>query len=315
MDITSVCILGGSGFVGRSVAEQLCGRGLRVRVITRSRPRAMAVAVLPTAEIEVADPHDPASLARAFDGMDAVVNLVGILHESGRRTFEACHVELPRYVATAARKAGVLQVLHMSALGASAQGPSDYQRSKAAGEAALREAAGPLPVTIFRPSVIFGEGDAFLNLFARFLRIAPVFPVARPDARFQPIWVEDVARCFADSLGNRRAFGATYELGGPKVYSLRELLEFVATTLGKKRRVVGLPAPIASMQAFALEHLPGKLMTRDNLRSMEVDNVCAGPFPEAFGFRPASMEAIVQEYLSADVARARYPRYRNYAGR
>jgi NADH dehydrogenase len=315
MDISSVCILGASGFVGRSVAEQLSGRGLRVRVLTRSRPRAMSIAVLPTVEIEVADPHDPAALARAFDDMDAVVNLVGILHEGGGRTFQSCHVEFPRKVGEAARKAGVLQVLHMSSLGAGAQAPSAYQRSKHAGEGAIREAAGPLPVTVFRPSVIFGEGDAFLNMFATFLRLAPVFPLARPEARFQPIWVEDVARCFADSLGDPRAFGATYELGGPKVYRLRELVELVAATIGKRRRILGLPGPLARLQAFTLEHLPGKLMTRDNLDSMAADNVCAGPFPEAFAFRPASIETVVPAYLAGTAARARYARYRHYAGR
>lgn len=315
MDISSACLLGGSGFVGRSVAEQLCARGLRVRVITRSRPRAMPIAVLPTAEIEVANPHDPDALAHAFDGMDAVVNLVGILHESGSRTFERCHVELPRLVGRTALKSGVRHILHMSSLGASPEGPSAYQRSKAAGEVALREAADLVPVTIFRPSVIFGEGDQFLNMFASFLRIAPVFPVARADARFQPIWVEDVARCFADALGDPRAFGATYELGGPEAYTLRELVELVAKTKGWRRKVIGLPRPLGAAQAFVLEHLPGKMMTRDNLRSMDVDNVTSGPFPAVFGFRPAALETIVPEYLASDVARARYPRYRHYAGR
>jgi NADH dehydrogenase len=247
--------------------------------------------------------------------MDAVVNLVGILHEGGGRTFRSCHVELPRKVGAAARKAGVQHVLHMSSLGASAEGPSAYQRSKLAGEAAIREAAGPLPVTVLRPSVIFGEGDAFLNMFATFLRLAPVFPLARPDARFQPIWVEDVARCFADALGDPRTFGATYELGGPKVYRLRELVEFVAATMGKRRAILGLPEPLARLQAFTLEHLPGKLMTRDNLDSMKVDNVCAGPFPGLFAFRPASLETVAPAYLAGSAARARYARYRHFAGR
>ena len=315
MDIGSVCIVGGSGFVGRSVAEQLCSRGLRVRVITRSRPRAMSIAVLPTAEIEVADPHEPAALARAFENMDAVVNLVGVLHEGGGRAFQACHVELPRKVAQACRAAGVHHLLHMSALGASRDGPSAYQRSKAEGEEAVRAAAGILPVTILRPSVIFGEGDHFLNLFATLVGLFPVIGLASADARFQPIWVEDVARCFADALGDPRAFGATYELGGPKVYTLRELVEFVAATLGRKRAIVGLPAALGTLQAFMLEHLPGKLMTRDNLRSMSVDNVCASGFPATFKFQPAALESVVPGYLAGSAARARYSRYRHYAGR
>ncbi len=315
MEIASACIVGGSGFVGSAVADHLCARGLRVRVLTRSRPRAMRLAVLPTVEIMVCNPHEPTELARAFDGMDAVVNLVGILHEGGPRTFRANHVELPRTVAQACTRAGVQQLLHMSALGADAAGPSANQRSKGEGEAAVRAAAGTIPLTIFRPSVIFGEGDNFLNLFATLVRLFPVIPLAAAGARFQPIWVEDVARCFAESVGNPLAFGALYELGCPKVYTLEELVRFVAATLGRKRAIVRLPARLGTLQAFVLEHLPGALMTRDNLRSMSVDNVCAGPFPAAFGFKPAALEAIVPEYLAGSVARSRYSRYRHYAGR
>ena len=316
MEIASVCIVGGSGFVGSIVADHLCARGLRVRVLTRSRPRAMPLAVLPTVEIMVCNPHEPTDLARAFDGMDAVVNLVGILHEGGGgRGFRANHVELPRTIAEACRRAGVQQLLHMSALGADPAGPSAYQRSKGEGEAAVRAAAGTIPLTIFRPSVIFGEGDRFLNLFATLVRMFPVIPLAAAHARFQPIWVEDVARCFAGSIGNPRAFGAVYELGGPKVYTLEELVRFVAATLGKRRALVRLPAPLGHLHALVLEHLPGALMTRDNLRSMSVDNVCAGPFPDDFGFKPAALEGVVPEYLAGSMARSRYPRYRHYAGR
>jgi NADH dehydrogenase len=315
MEIASACIVGGSGFVGRSVADQLCARGMRVRVITRSRPRAMPISVLPTAEIEVADPHEPAALARAFENMDAVVNLVGMLHESGGQTFRRSHVELPGKVARACLSAGVQHLLHMSSLGASASGPSAYQRSKAEGEAAVREAAGIVPVTVFRPSVIFGEGDRFLNLFAKLVRWFPVLALARADARFQPIWVEDVARCFADAAGNPRAFGATLELGGPGTYTLRELVRYVAEVVGRDPRIVPLPDAVGTLQAFVLEHLPGKLMTRDNLRSMRVDNVCAGPFPAIFGFQPTAMESVVPAYLASGAARARYSRYRHFAGR
>ena len=315
MDISSVCIVGGSGFVGRAVADHLCARGLRVRVLTRSRPRAMAIAVLPTAEIEVVNPHDANELARAFENMDAVVNLVGILNEGGGRTFRGAHVELPRRVVQACHAAGVQHLLLMSALGASASGPSLYQRSKAEGEGAIRATAGILPVTFFRPSVIFGEGGGFIELFATLVRHLPVIALARADTRFQPIWVEDVARCFADALGNPGAFGKTYELGGPKVYTLREIVRFVSDTLGRRRVIVGLPASLGYLQALALEMLPGKLMTRDNLASMGVDNVCAAPFPADFGFKPAPLEAVVPEYLAASAARARYSRYRNLAGR
>ena len=315
MDIGSVCIVGGSGFVGRAIADHLSPEGVRVRVITRSRPRAMPLAVLPTVEVVVADPHDTAALARAFENMDAVINLVGILHETRRQSFQACHVELPRKVVEACHSAGVQHLVHMSALGASASGPSRYQRSKAAGEEEVRRAAGILPVTIFRPSVIFGAGDAFLNMFATLVRYFPVIPLGGARARFQPIWVEDVARCFADALGNPRTFGQTFELAGPRAYTLEELVRFVAGTLGKRRKVLALPGPAASLQALSLEMLPGKLMTRDNLRSMSVDNVSTQPFPEVFGFRPSPLEAVVPEYLVGSGSRARYDRYRHHAGR
>jgi NADH dehydrogenase len=314
MDISSVCIVGGTGFVGRAVADHLSTAGKRVRVITRRRMRAKPLTVLPTVEVVVADPHDTAALARAFDGMDAVVNLVGILHETGRATFERCHVELPRKVAEACRCAGVQQLLHMSALGASENGPSRYQRSKAAGEAAVRRTAEGLPVTIFRPSVIFGEGDRFLNAFASLTRF-PLIPLPGARTRFQPIWVEDVARCFVDSLGNPRAFGQAFEICGPRQYTLEELVGYVARTLGRRTHVVPLAGAVASLQAFVLEWVPGKPMTRDNLASMTVDNICSRPFPTVFGFKPSPLEAVVPQYLAPASSRARYPQFRKRADR
>ena len=316
MDISSVCIIGGCGFVGRSIAEQACARALRVRVVTRSEPRARHLLVLPTVETQVGDPNDEKALARALDGMDAVVNLVGILHPSGRASFASAHVELPRKIARACRAAGTRQFLHMSALGASTSAPSEYLRSKAAGEEAVRAAGARLPFTIFRPSVIFGEHDRFLNLFARLARIFPVIPLGGAAARFQPIWVEDVARAFVASLGESRALGSTFELCGPRAYTLEELVRFAAATVGRPRRIVALPGALASLQAWVFEHLPGQLLTRDNLRSMSVENVCAGPFPQLFGFEPSPMEAVVPDYLAGMSAReSRYQQFRHYAGR
>jgi len=315
MDIESVCLIGGTGFVGRSIAEQACAQGLRVRVVTRSAPRARPLLVLPTLETMVADPHDEKSLPGCLENMDAVVNLAGILHEGGGATFESVHVELPRKIASACRAAGVRRFLHMSALGASAEGPSAYLRSKARGEAAVREGAAALSFTIFRPSVIFGEHDRFLNLFASLVRIFPVIPLGAAQARFQPVWVEDVARCFVAALGDPRTSGETYGLCGPQVLTLEEMVRFVAAISGRKPRIVALPGALATLQAFVLEHLPGKLLTRDNLRSMSVDNVCGGPFPEVFGFAPSSLESAAAAYLAGSGARARYQRFRNYAGR
>jgi NADH dehydrogenase len=315
MEVSSVCIVGGTGYVGRSVADHACARGLRVRVLTRYRPKAAKLIVLPTVEVEVANPHDEASLARAFEDMDTVINLVGILHPPRGQTFGEVHAELPRKIARACHAAGVLHLVHMSALGASENGPSDYLRSKAKGEAALRQDAGILPYTIFRPSVIFGEDDRFLNLFAKLARLFPVLPLAGANTRFQPIWVEDVARCFVAALGDVRTFGRTYELCGPKAYTLAELARFAAGASGHPRRVVALPAALGKLQAFIFEHLPGKLMTRDNLRSMSVDNVCSSPFPAEFGFEPATLEAVATQYLAGTTTRGRYNQYRHSAGR
>ncbi len=316
MQIETVCIIGGAGFVGHCIADLACAAGHRVRVVTRARSRARDLTVLPTLEVMVANVNDEKGLARAVEGMDAVINLAGILKPSGRATFESVHVELPRRIGQAARKAGVRRFVHMSALGASAQGPSEYLRTKGKGETAVRTGPSETAWTIFRPSVIFGENDNLTNLFATLARISPVIPLARAQARFQPVWVEDVARALVASLRDGRTFRQSYDLGGPHVYTLEEMVRFVVQTLGLKRSVMALPDPVAKMQAFTFEHLPGKLISRDNLLSMSVDNICSGPFPGVFGFTPSAMEAVAPEYLTpGSTPRARYDRYRYLAGR
>ncbi len=315
MDISSFCMLGGSGFVGLAIADQAAARGLRVRVLTRYEPSAKAVKVLPTVEVVTGDPHDPGVLARAFEGMDAVVNLVGVLHPPRGQSFTDVHAELPRKVARACRTSGVQHLLHMSALGASDKAPSEYLRSKAAGEAVVRLESGAVAWTVFRPSVIFGEGDRFLNLFATLADFFPVIPLACADARFQPVWVEDVARCFVAALGNPVTFGQAFELCGPRAYTLRELVRLVCETIGKRRRIVALPPALGRLQASVFEHLPGQVLTRDNLRSMSVANVCSGRFPAFCPIEPSPIEAIVPEYLAAGGVRGRYARYRHEAGR
>jgi len=315
MDIQTVCIIGGAGFVGRSIADQACAAGHRVRVVTRSRPRARELTVLPTLEVVVADVNGDAGLERALDGMDAVINLSGVLYPRRGSSFQQVHAELPRRIAYAAMKAGVRRMLHMSSLGAGGNAPSEYLRSKGDGEVAVRSGPSEVERTVFRPSVIFGEHDDFLNMFATMARISPVVPLARAQTRFQPIWVEDVARCFVTSLEDPRTFGQAYDLCGPRVYTLEGLMRFVIDTLGIKRKIAALPDSIAQVQAFTLEHLPGRLMTRDNLRSMTVDSVCSGPFPSVFGFTPSAMEAVVPQYLGQQSGRSRYDQYRHNAGR
>jgi NADH dehydrogenase len=345
MKIQRICILGGSGFVGTYLVSLLATRGIEVRVLSHRRETAKELILLPTVEVIEANVHDQQELIRHFRGMDAVINLVGILHEgrvgrvdlpSARRgDFQQVHIELPRKIIHAMGEAGVHRLLHMSALGAHANSRSAYQRSKGIGEALVREAGrrhvehenwylnGPkflhgygLDVTIFRPSVIFGRGDSFLSMFARLLKSFPVLPLANAGARFAPVYVEDVARAYADSLDNPATYGQTYDLCGPGTYTLQELVSYVGEVIGKKRSIIPLGNWMSYLQAWVLEYKPGKkLMTRDNFYAMGTDNVCTGGWPSVFDFQPAALEAIAPEYLRADTPRARYEGYRENARR
>ena len=227
MKMERVVLVGGSGFLGRVIANRLSRDLVEVLVPTRRYNHGGELLLMPTVDVVEADVHDPATLTRLFDGADAVVNLVGILHSRSGTPygpdFARAHVELPQKIVTACRAAQVPRLVHISALGASAQGPSEYQRSKAAGEDAVR-AAGDAPAwTILRPSVMFGPGDHFLNLFARLARHLPVLPLAGAATRFQPVYVDDVAEVVHHCLVEPSARNATFEVAGPTVYALREL--------------------------------------------------------------------------------------------
>ena len=312
MLIRNVLVLGGSGFLGRHVVRQLATRGFAVRVPTRNRERAKELILLPTADVVQADVHDDATLNRLVQAADAVINLVGNLHGD----YERVHVVLPRRIVAACKQAGGRRLLHVSALKAAADAPSAYLRSKAAGEEAIRAAQDEhLPASILQPSVIFGREDRFLNLFARLARALPVMVLASPGARFQPVHVDDVARAIASALSDVRTFGQTYELCGPRVYTLRELVAYVVHSLGLRRPILGLGRSLSWLQAAILEHLPGKLMTRDNVRSMQLDNVCSCPFPPVFGFEPAPLEAVVPLYIAGVTPRSRYRWFRFRARR
>ena len=315
MTIKRICMIGGTGFVGRHVARQLVERGYDVRVLTRDRERAKHLLVLPAVEVIAANVHDSAELAQQFSGTDAVINLVGILHESRKVSFDNAHVELTQKILDACTRAKVTRVLHMSALAVAPDAPSAYLRSKAAAEKCVLafQQGGHGETTIFRPSVIFGRGDSFINLFAKLIKILPVVALACPNARFQPIHVEDVARAFVDSLEQAHTFGKAYDLCGPKIYTLRELIELIAALLGKRRPIIGLSNGLSYLQAWAMEWLPGKLMTRDNYYSMQVDSVCNCEFP--FDFKPSTLENVVPEYLVDSSRRSKYALFRNRAGR
>ena len=317
MNIKTVCVFGGSGFIGSHIVHRLSAMHYRVRVPCRRRERAKHLILLPAVEVIDAEVRDPAELERLTQGMDAVINVTEILHEErGRPGFEAIHVELPGKILQACHKNGVKRFLHMSALNADPNGPSAYLRSKGNGEAMVRERAGPIPATIFRPSAVFGREDTFLNLFATLNRRLPVIMLGSPQARFQPVFVEDVGRAFVAGLGNEDTFGKSYDLCGPAVYTLRELVEYVGRISGKPRRVVALSDRSSYLQAWMMEWLPVKLLTRDNYYSMKVDSVCGCEFPGVFGFKPTPLEAEAPGYLAqAYSPRKRYYAFRCWAGR
>lgn len=311
--MNNVLILGGSGFVGSVLCEALVrrrGGGQRVTVPTRRRAHAQHLQPLPGIEVVQADVHDEEQLARLVAGRDAVVNLIAILHGS-EADFQRAHVELPRRVARACAAAGVSRLVHVSALGAASGAPSRYLRSKAAGEAALREASPT--ATVFKPSVIFGAGDRFMNLFARLQAISPVMPLACADARFQPVWVHDVAAALLRALGDPATAGQSYECAGPRVFTLAELVRLAGRWSGRERPILRLPESIGSLQAWALEWMPGEpMLSRDNLRSMQVPNVATGDLPglASLGIAAADLEAVMPPLLARGGEAERLNRWR-----
>jgi len=310
-----VCVLGGSGFVGSAIVRQLSLAGYSVKVLTRRREASKHLILLSDVAVLECDIMDDEALASALKGADAVINLIGILHNSKKASFKAMHAELPARLVKLCEKLGIKRLVHMSALQAAQEAPSAYLKSKAEGEAAVLRVHKNLEVTVFRPSIIFGRGDGFINLFATLVKFLPVILLAKPNAKFQPIYVEDVAQAFVASLDNIDTYGKAYDLGGPKVYTLRQLVAYVADTLGKKRPIIGLNNMLSYLQAFAMEFLPVKLMTRDNVRSMEVDSICVTSFPAFLDFQPVALEAIVPDYLSENNPRNAYNRFRTRAGR
>ena len=301
MALHKICLLGGTGFVGRRLIACLSKAGHDVVILTHHREWHRDFLVLPTVRLVEGDVHNAGFLQQQFEGRGTVINLVGILNEKGRsgKGFARAHAELPEKIVLACREAGVPRLLHMSALHAARTAPSHYLRTKALGEEAVLRAESPdFHVTSFRPSVIFGPGDSFLNRFAGLLRLMPgVFPLACPNARFQPVYVEDVARAFIQSLDNRKTFGQRYDLCGPRMYSLREIVEYVAKLINKRVCVVGLPEALSYLQAATLEFAPGKPFSLDNYRSLQIDSVCEKGFPEVFGVTPTSLEEIAPTYL------------------
>jgi uncharacterized protein YbjT (DUF2867 family) len=293
-----VLVLGGTGFVGRHVCEQLTRQGIRVTVPTRRAINAQHIQMLPLVDVLVADINQAGALEQLLPGHDAVVNLVAVLHGS-RKRFEQVHMQLPQRLAQAMQTSGVQRLVHFSALGASATASSLYQQTKAAGETVL--AGSGLALTVLRPSVIFGAEDKFLNLFARMQAVLPVVPLACANAKFQPVWVGDVAQAVLRTLLDPQTVGKTFELAGPKVFTLAELVRLAGRLAGTPRTVVGLPLPLGYLQAMVMQAIPGEpLMSTDNIAAMEVDNVASGTEGaglEALGITAAAVEPVAALYL------------------
>jgi NADH dehydrogenase len=299
----NVCVLGGSGFVGTELVTRLVYAGHWVRVPTRNLARAERLRVLDTAELRQANVHDPRVLSQLFADCQAVINLVGILNQRRRDTFDTVHAALAGKVMAAARGAGVRRVLHMSSLGAAEHAPSRYLRSKAAAEAAVRalphlEQARPA-VTIFRPSVIFGAGDSLTNRFAGLLRMSGGYlPLARAGARFAPISVLDVAEAFMRALNQAASTAATYELCGPEVLTLEQIVRLTARVAGLPCHILRLPDALARVQGVVMGLLPGKPFSLDNFRSLTLDSVCREDGCAALGIAPRPMLAELPLYLN-----------------
>ena len=308
-----VTVFGGSGFIGRHVVRELANRGWRVRVACRRPDLAFFLQPLGrVGQVQAvqANLRNPASVAAALRESDAVVNLVGVLAEGGRQTFEAVHAEGAAAVGKAAAAAGITNVVHMSSISASTESPAVYGRTKAKGEAAIL-AAVPGAV-VLRSSVVFGPEDEFFNRFARMARFMPTLPLVGADTKFQPVFVGDIAKAIATALDGRAKAGAVYELGGPEVVSLRDIVGYICAEIGRKRalaalgfgagRIMALATEIASKVSLGL--LPAMLTTtRDQVELLRKGNVVSeaakndGRTLDGLGISPESFRAVVPTYL------------------
>jgi uncharacterized protein YbjT (DUF2867 family) len=309
-----VLILGGSGFVGRRLVHALAALDYSVRVPTRNRARSRRLLVIPEAEVVQADVHDPATLRDLMRGCDSVVNLVGILNERGHdgAGFVAAHVALAEKLVESCSTTGIAHAVQMSALKADAEyAPSHYLRSKGRAERIIL-AAG-IHVAIFRPSVIFGADDSFLNRFARLLRVSPLLPLACPHARFAPVFVDDVAAALATAVHHR--LSGTYELCGPDTYSLEEIVRLIRVHLGLRRVVVPLPLALSRVMAWIGEYLPNKPFSIDNLASLGAASVCVGDDLSRLGVRPTRLRARLAACLGDSGPARRLARLRRAARR
>lgn len=299
-------VFGGSGFVGRHVVRALARRGWRVRAAVRRPDLAhhlQPMGIVGQIKPVQANLRFPDSIARAVDGADAVINLVGILHETRRQKFDAVHGEGARAVAEATAKAGIGTLVHMSAIGADSGAKSAYARSKAAGEDAVRSAISD--TSIIRPSIVFGPEDGFFNMFASLSRFTPILPlIGGGQTRFQPVFVGDVAHAIAEAVENRAGAGQVLELGGPDVRTFEDCLRLMLAVIDRRKLLVPYPFWMAKVNAYFLQMLPKPLLTVDQVRLLQSDNVVSdaaiaeGRTLEGLGVTPQTLEAILPTYLA-----------------
>ncbi len=304
-----IVIVGGTGFVGSHLVPRLHADGHRIIVLSRNRELHRDLAVLPRASVVTADVYDQNALGRHLAGADTAINLVGILNERGNdgKGFHKAHVELTETLIAACRAAGVARLLQMSALRAG-EGESFYLKTR--GEAEAKVKSSPLAWTIFRPSVIFGAGDGLFFRFANLLRMTPVLPLARAHAKFTPVYVGDVAEAFARAIVHRHTAAHTYELFGPRVIELIDLVRWTAAMIGRKRLIVPLPDALGGVQAYVGEWLPGKPISRDNFRSLKLDSVGTNDGLAALGIVATPMDVVMPALIGGDSWQRRLDRYR-----
>ena len=313
----SIVVLGGTGFLGTRLVARLIKDGHLVTVLSRDREQHKHLLVLPGLTLENCDVYQEPQLSERFRGKDVVINLIGILNERGfgGAGFRRAHTELTQHVLQAARSAGTGRLLQVSALNAAPNAPSYYLRSKGEAEKLIRD-QNVVDWTIFQPSVMFGPGDSFLNRFAGLLAAIPgFFPLARPHARLQPVSVDDVVDALLRCLHGGASSRQTYELGGPQVYTLREIVALVAKLTRRRRWIIGLPGVIGRMQAFFMNFVPGRPFSSDNYRSLGVDSVCKEDGFAKLGIKPKSMAAAARLFLGAQEDNARLSQNRAAAGR
>jgi NADH dehydrogenase len=305
-----IVLLGATGFVGHHLLPRLSEAGHDCLALSRYRMAVRELSIIPRVEVRQTDVYDSEKLAACLRDADAAINMVGILNEPGRKGkgFHKAHVELVERLIAACRAAGVRRFVQVSAVNAG-KGKSHYLVSKGEAEARIR-AAGDLDATILQPSVIFGEGDSFFNRFAGLLRLAPVLPLACPDALMQPVWVGDVAAAIVAVLPDKSTFGRTLVLVGPRAYSLRELVTFTASASGSRCRIVGLPDSLARLQGRVMDFVPGKPFSSDNYLSLQTPNTSEDNSLPELGIEPRSIESVVPVMLGASARQCRLDEFR-----